>query len=67
MNKGSGTNDVTLPLFSFLPVEDYSVLQDRCTRGKWRIGSVAGPSQIVVVVAALVLELKLWFDWSRRK
>lgn len=29
------------------------------------IGSVAEPSQTVVVVAALVLELKLWSDWSR--
>jgi hypothetical protein len=26
----SGTNDVTFPPFSFLPVEDYLVLRDRC-------------------------------------
>ena len=29
------------------------------------IGSMAGPNQTIVVVAALVLELKLWFDWSK--
>jgi hypothetical protein len=57
--KASRTDDVAFPPFSFLPVEDYLILRDRCTRVNGSDRERGRPSQTVGVVAALVLELIL--------